>query len=631
MIESVPNFRAIKVNAKCEHPHNLLFFDTETTTTQVDEDTQHLHLQFGVAERVTFNRGRWSKPTESVFTTTGEFWDLVEANTRKKSTLWVMAHNLGGFDFNVMGAVQPLLDRGWTIEKFIVECPPFLIDFSRDGARIRLIDSLNYVRASLEQIGNEVGIPKGTDPGSDRPMAERLDYCRNDVRILRTFMLNYMTFIAENDLGNFAITGASQAMNAWRHRFAPTYTGRDGKPRVKVFPTEGPEYEAIERRSYFAGRTGADFIGDYPGEVFCFDVNSLFPAMMRQHRYPYCLKGKGRGLPLSHARMLLDRGYGFVADVELNVPEGCDWYPWRGERVTFPTGRFSTTLCTGELELALKHGHVVRIGQWQQYRMADLFSSYVDSFYAMRRRFAEEGQTLWAYICKVLFLNSLYGKFGQKIPQWEECEEDVGFPTEGPNGEPILDPILMMNGVKYRRVGGIVERRLEEDRGKARGAFVAVASHVTSYARLALLEGMQAAGRSEVLYYDTDSLFVTSEGHRRLSEAGILDDKKLGLWKFEARSDGIVIHGPKDYAFGSRTKIKGIRRNAERLGPNVFRQDKFHSYKGSIFHNRMGEMIITREVKHLSRIYMKGVILDSGRVRPFRFPDELPLTERPPP
>lgn len=628
MIEDIPNFRAISGNAKCEHPHNILFFDTETVTEVVGEE-QRLHLQFGVAERLTFNRGHWSRPTETVFTTRAEFWDLVEANTRQKSKLWVMAHNLGGFDFNVMGAIQPLLDRGWEIEKLIVECPPFVIDFVRDGAHIRLIDSLNYVRASLEQIGHEVGIPKGQDPGPDRPMEERLDYCRNDVRILRTFMLAYMAFVKDNDLGNFAITGASQAMNAWRHRFAPTYAGRDGRTKVKVFPTSGPEYEDIERRSYFAGRVGAEFIGKHEGDVVCFDVNSLFPAMMKQHLFPCSLKGKGKSMPIPEARKWLKLGYGLIADVVLNVPDGCDWYPWRGERVTFPVGRFTTTLCTGELQLALRHGHVVRIGAWQRYKMADLFGGYVEFFYSMRQKFKTDDLQLWAYICK-LFLNSLYGKFGQKIPQWEEYD-GADFPRCGPFGEPITHPMMTINDVLCRNVGGVFERRLPEDRGKARGAFVAIAAHVTSYARMALLHGFQDARRDQVLYYDTDSVFVTTEGRDNLSRAGVLDDNELGLWKLEAEAEGITVHGPKDYVFNGKVKIKGIRKNAIQLGPNVYQQAKFHSFKGSIFHNRMGEMLITDEIKHLSRTYTKGVVTPTGRVRPFKFPAELQLAGRAPP
>lgn len=623
--ESVPNFRAIDANAGKEHPHNLLFFDTETETTWVGDD-QYLHLQFGVAERLTHNRGKWGKATEYLFHTRDEFWDIVEANTRPKSKLWVMAHNLGGFDFSVMGGIHPLLKRGWTIEKLIIECPPFVVDFVRDGARIRLIDSLNYVRASLADMGQAIGIPKGVDPGGE--IDERLDYCRNDVRILRTFMLAWMAFVAEHDLGNFAITAAAQAMNAWRHRFAPKYTDRNGKEKVKVFPTSGPDYEPLERRGYFAGRVGAEFIGHHQGHVLCYDVNSLFPAVMKSKRYPYALKAAGDTLPLEHASLLLARGYGFIADVDLDVPEGCDWYPWRGERVTFPVGRFSTTLCTGELQLALEHGHVVRIGRWQQYRMADLFSSYVDYFYDLRQRFKVNGETLWAFICKI-FLNSLYGKFGQKIPQWEEVEDPSVFPTCGPRGEMLTSPMMTMDGVLFRKVGDLVERRLDEDRGKARNAFIAIAAHVTSYARLALLEGLQTAGREHVLYYDTDSLFADEEGRKALDEAGALDNDTIGLWKLEAEADSIEIRGPKDYTFGGVVKIKGVRKNAEQLAENVFRQEKFHSFKGSVFHNRMGEMLITLETKHLSRKYTKGVVLPDGSVRPFRFPEEEP--ERGPP
>lgn len=630
-----PSFRAIDGNAGCELPHEILFFDTETTQTPFnDEHGEGVinHLQFGVAEYVRWRNGGhrhrlgWSDPQEHIFTTAEEFWDVVEGHTKKKSRLWVMAHNLGGFDLDALGALDPLLERGWVITKFIIECPPFVIDLRRDGRTIRLIDSLNYTRSPLAVLGKAVGIPKGEDPGVDRPMEERLDYCRTDVRILRTFILSYVDFIQEHDLGNYAMTGASQAMNAWRHRFAPKYTARDGREKVKVFPTQGPEYETLERLSYFAGRTGCDFIGTVDERVTCYDVNSLFPAVMKQHRYPYTFKAKGKDMTLRLLRAMLDRGEAVIATVVLNTD--VDWYPYRGERVLFPVGEFETTLCTGELQLALDHGHIVTVGEWQSYKTADLFSTYVDFFYHLRQQYKAEGNTLWEYICKVTFLNSLYGKFGQKTPEWVDTD-DPNIPLVGPQGQPMPPTFEMTDAygitTMIRHMGDLVERKLPEDRGKARNAFVAIAAHVTSYARLALLEGMQAAGRENVLYYDTDSLFVLDPGRDALEKAGMLDPIELGKFKLEKEGPAIIIRGAKDYVFGGVTKTKGVRRlksessngyGAEQIGPNTYAQERFRSFRGSVYHNTLGKQMVFREIKTLSRIYTKGIVQDDGRVTP---------------
>lgn len=630
-MKEVPYFHAMASNHATQRPTSILFFDTETRFVPLEDGVTTRHdLHFGVSQYVRYrnDRGGWQRPQQTVFDTPTEFWDEVESRARPNTVLYVFAHNLGGYDFNVVGAHHTLLERGWELGMTVVECPPFILEFKRDKETILLLDSLNYTRDSLANIGRSMGLPKGEDPGVAATKEERLDYCIRDVDILRTFMCAFMDFVVDHDLGNFANTGASQAMHAWRHRFAPTYTQRSGRTAVRVFPTRGPEYETLERDGYYAGRVGADTIGELD-DIYYVDVNSLFPSVMLQEKFPYQLAGEGRTMTLSYLNSLLGRGDGIIAQVTLRTER--DWYPKRGtERLLFPDGTFETTLSTPEIKLALASGHLVSIGRWQSYKMADLFSSYIDYFYQLRLRFKAEGNGLWEYICKVAFLNSLYGKFGQKAPEWVP-DDTIEWPEADYLGRPI-GYILEINGTEYRKIGHIVERKLlDGDRGSAKTAFTAIACHVTSHARMRLLAGMEVAGRENCHYHDTDSIFLNRAGYERMLAAGAISPSELGKWKLECvdKATGLpdpgpmTIRGLKDYTYKGQTKIKGINRRARQLGPDTFEQEQFTSYAGSLRQQTDGIMTTRLIQKTLSREYTKGVVPEGGgRVTPIRLEEQ---------
>ena len=611
-----PVRRAIQGNQSNERPHQLVFFDTETTTATHEGDWLELPLQLGYAERVRWQsgRGKWSEPTGHDFDTREGFWTWLEDQAVRKKLLWVFAHNFAGFDLKVMGGFEELIGRGWKLTKLIAECPPFVADFEKDGKKLRLIDSLNYARMPLAKIGEALGLPKMEDPGEEDVEARRV-YCRNDVAILRSFICGLIDFVQEHDLGNFSLTMASQAMNAWRHRFAPHYTARNGRENVKVFPSL-PEESLFERKAYMAGRTEAFYIGHVEGPVHSFDVNSLFPAVMRDNLFPSQIARSGDRLPPQRAKALLDKGLGLICEVVIDTDR--PWYPQHdGERMVYPVGRFTTYLCTPELALALDSGHVVSIGRWQSYRMVDLFSTYVEYFYERRQEYKSIGNDLYQLICKVGFLNSLYGKFGQKVPEWT----DVTGTEEADFVPAFLTYVIVKDEDNpprhYRRIGNLVERREPVSRDTARNAFVAIAAHVTSYARVALLHGITTAEPSNVYYCDTDSVYTNDEGAQRLLSAGLVDQSKLGSWKHEGTQDSIDIHGPKDYAWGTERKIKGVRKTAEQIAPNEFMQAKFQGFKGSLRAGATDIMLIRYEKKVLRRVYLKGVVGDDGWVTPF--------------
>jgi DNA polymerase elongation subunit (family B) len=199
----------------------------------------------------------------------------------------------------------------------------------------------------------------------------------------------------------------------------------------------------------------------------------------------------------------------------------------------FPVGNFETFLSTPEIIYALEHGHIKKVLAINIYEKANIFSEYVEYFYNMRLEAKAKGDEVRTLLYK-LFLNSLYGKFGQKSNHWEKVGE--ADPTEVK-----LERIYDVDTKKFITVkifgGGIFRKNdLEEGENESFYSFPAIASHVTSYARMLLWKYIETAGIENVYYTDTDSLFVNLEGYKNLEKANYLNEDTLGLLKLEYQS-----------------------------------------------------------------------------------------------
>jgi len=167
---------------------------------------------------------------------------------------------------------------------------------------------------------------------------------------------------------------------------------------------------------------------------------------------------------------------------------------------------------------------------------------------------------------------------------------------------------------QYRQFAGLIEKL--EEKPESRDSFPAIASHITAYARMYLWELMKAAGLENVYYVDTDSLMVNEEGFEALRPR--IDPSKLGALKVEWESDEVVINGLKDYSIDGKLKAKGIRKDAVQTAPGVFTQDQFRGIEGMIREGELDRILIRTVSKTLLRTYLKGQVMESGKVFPLR-------------
>jgi hypothetical protein len=594
---------ALRDNRKGSIPGTFVFVDTETRQRVSDVGAQ-LHT-FKLGWACCWQRGRAKRPERIIWqklSTSGDFWQFLERCVEPHRKHVIIAHNMP-FDFCILGGFPAMHDLEYSEKMIYAGTGASILVFERDGCKVAWVDSLNYFKGRLADMGRAVGLPKGTIDFEHCTDAELSDYCHRDTEILLRFVRSYIAFIQSHDLGTFRYTIGGQALQGYRHRFM----------RCPIYIHDNTEALELERRGYYGGRSEAFYVGKSTGQTFHqLDVNSMYAYVMRECVFPYKLVRVLNDVPLDTLRRGVERDL-VVADVGLHTTEPAYPYRYKG-RLLFPVGDFDTTLTTPEVRYALEHGHLACCTKVAVYKPGVLFRDWVDSIYSLRKAARASGNTLYDELLKRL-LNHLYGKFGQRCEEWALLDEAAEL------ADGVYDFASTKTGRKgrFRYLGG--RTWVLQGLYEASESFPAISAHVCAYARMHLWSLMLTAGREHVYYCDTDSLIVDGEGLRRLGSW--VDASKLGYLKVEASSDTLNIFGVKDYVHGEKTRRKGIREAAQQVGPDSFVQEQWASLTGIINAGMAGEYVVKKVLKRLKRKYLKGVVQPGGRVRPYTFPSEL--------
>lgn len=587
----------LRDNKRSKYPQKFIFFDTETKQVKLsDKETEH-KLRLGVAVYIeySYKKGILSEQWFN-FKTKKEFWDFVKEKSYKKSRLVLIAHNIQ-FDFKVMSGFDELVKRGYELGKFILSNNANIWKFKTENHSILVLDNLNYFRNPLKVLGRTVGLEKIAMPDDKEIDEIWFNYCKRDVEILKVSWIKWINFVKKNDLGCFGLTLASQSFNAYRHRFKD----------YPIYIHKNRTITELERESYHGGRTECFYIGNFRGQTFySLDFNSMYPYVMREFEYPTKLTFSYESCSRSELSSALKK-FAVIARVKLDVKENV--FPYRQDnRLIFPTGIFETVLTTEELKLALKMNAVKEVKETAVYQKALIFRSFVDYFYSLRKEYKKKGNYLYNYLSKII-MNSLYGKFGQRIDVFEQ----IAFRPDLPNSIEYIWDWEEQRKIIRRIIMGKVEVSKEKIEGF--NAFAAIPSEVSANARLHLYNAIKRAGKENVFYCDTDSLFVNEKGFKNLRT--LISSSKLGYLKIEESDTELEIRGLKDYTFKGRTKIKGIKRDALKISENVFTQVQFEKVKSSLYKGRLNKQVMFKITKRLKRNYKKGEVLPSGKIIPF--------------
>lgn len=367
-------------------------------------------------------------------------------------------------------------------------------------------DVFNYLRMSVEKMGDLLGFPKRKFDPHDP------EYCERDARIVLKAARKCVEF-ADDKFGCRPMpTTASYSMAIYKAmKFTPIPQLGNNKTFAK---------------SYFGGRTEAFYIGRKRMSIY--DINSAYPFAMKQE-IPF-----GRPEYIRPSSNFRDTDFVLCA---VDIPEnryGLLPVKYGFGGLCFPVGRISGGFWGIELNKAIEYGaRLMRVENIIRYRdTGNYLSDYVDALYEMRLKYSDD-LILKSFI--KLVLNSFYGKLAAK--------NIVQKIVTDSNYDDIYNESFIFHG--KGRIG-IVER----DFGFNRAARVDIASYITARVRSILLDAIM---KYQPYYCDTDSIFI--DPRKRPDNVS----NKLGDFKFEGTYT-LNIVGAKMYFSDDGVKVacKGV-------------------------------------------------------------------------
>lgn len=577
-------------------PRNIILFDTETTSEPDENGKVIFDFILGSVIHIKLdNKYNIVKRTEIRLNTPNQFIEILLSKQTPKDRLFVIAHNIG-FDIRVLDLPERFKDRGFNSKPPIINNRVFLWTVETDKGKIDFIDTANFGVSTVERLGKDMGIDKLDIDFYNYTLDELYTYCLHDVLILEKFILQYLSFLDTNDLGSFGSTIASQSLITFRSKFL----------HKKIHIHNKKEAIELERNSYYGGRVEALFIGEKKDEKYYYlDFNSMYPYVMKNYKSPVKFKGYTTEVPIGYMKARMKRSY-CIAKVELETDNNI--YPLRTKtKLIFPIGRFTTYLHHNELERALNDGHIKRVLECAVYDSEYIFGDYVNFFYSLKEKYTTESNLSWRFMSK-LFLNSLYGKWGQIKTHREEvgeCDPSITWRM------PVYNQAENKHYVEFAWCGKIY-RELRE--GETSFSFPAIAGSVTANARMWLFKHIEIAGKKNTYYMDTDSLIVNQTGYETLKS--ILSETELGKLKIEHKASNVRIYGAKDYIFGETVKKKGVPSKAEQLTENSWKYLQFQGMINWLNNGAKGSPTGQYRIKRRISKYRKGIVNSNGEVTP---------------
>lgn len=578
----------------------MLFFDTETKHT--DNGKLQYHTM-DMAYTYLLDYRRHKGIVESAFTYFDKSIDLcryIDEHCYLGTVLTLVSHN-AFFDIQNIGFFPYFTERNWEVDFYYDKGLTYILVLKQDNRTIKVLSSTNFYDFSLKQLGDMVGIKKTEVSFDTSTRAEIAEYCKNDVRILVTAMLDYFRFIDVHNCGNWAMTKSGQAYNAFRHAHMTH--------KIQVHNDE--TVIALERSAYFGGRTEAFKLGDIDGGPFVsLDINSMYPYVMRSYDFPTRLIDYNTVYGVSEIAERLDR-FAMIADCDVETSEPVFAKVIDG-KLCFPVGRFNARICSGALSYAIANNMIVRVNAVAVYDKAPVFRDFVDYFYPLKAEYKREGNKVFERLVK-LMLNSLYGKFGQRrsvINQFTDFHGEDYYRMESYDmvtGERILESKFLNT---------VIQQYGMEETDKT---VVAIPAHITEYARLLLWSIIKSVGYGRVLYCDTDSVKMRVSDLSRVTHA--IDNGKLGALSNEGTFNRFSIYGPKDYVQDDYVKMKGIPKSAEHVVGTTYRYATFYRQAYHLWAKIPDRYVIGTTEKTLKREYTKGVVHSDCSVSPFVLSD----------
>ncbi len=449
-------------------------------------------------------------------------------------------------------------------------------------------DSFNIFPFSVKEIGKQIGLEKLEIPsdillkGFRDITQKHIEYCYRDCEIV----WNALRTIFEIT-GATKITLAGLALRYFRTEFQEHGISYDERYSTEFF------------KSYYGGRVEAFKLGKV--KAYKYDINSMYPYAMKNCVFPNpkYLKCK-KNIPPKLLLYLLKRNEGLAKVSIFHKKSKVGYLPYRRDgKLIFPVGNYTGIWNFNELRYALEKKVIeIKRVSYTVYGppYESPFKNFVDEVYA--KRLASTG--IYKTIYK-LILNSLYGKFAQRIKWDSEYFTDIPYDKM----KELAD-----NNVKFqvklfnsKRKDGFLETETEKDFLHTIPIF---SSYITSFSRVHLLQYLTKHSKY-IAYCDTDSIATTMRLSYNSTLLGELKREPVTMTEIKGNKSYTEIHDNETVSI----KLKGVPVKATQIGTARYRYQKMIKTREALARG-IDPGVFNFVEKEIRAVYDKRIVQKKG-------------------
>jgi DNA polymerase elongation subunit (family B) len=312
-------------------------------------------------------------------------------------------------------------------------------------------------------------------------------------------------------------------------------------------------------------------------KIYAYDINSLYPFVMKEYPYPIgtptyfegnILKIENNPFGFFYCKIIApDNLLHPILQTHIKTKDGI--------RIISPLGSWEGMYFSEELYNAQKFGYKFEILWGYTFQKGFIFKDYIDNLYNLRLQYPKDNPM--NLICKLL-LNSLYGRFGMDdsfiFSQIISKKDYPNFEKQKGFKESIQDLIELGDNYLVQLKNPQVGIKTDLDNGfETHNVNIAIAAAVTAYARIHMSQFKNNPLLPNLYYSDTDSCYFDSplpfKPNAFQAEADhFISSTVLGKLKLEGIYDKTLFLAPKVYALEnsligeSVTKIKGLTKES---------------------------------------------------------------------
>lgn len=503
-------------------------------------------FRYAYCRVIRFTKGTISRCESKGFCSVSDLWEYIRNKVEPNHKQWIFCNqllNLARLD----SFIEQIYSSGYNNDRITISDPPVILDIANGSRKIIFVDYRNYFRKPFSIS------PDGADDYlfwsvvCSNNMDAIHGICKERCELLSRNILDLIKFHRDNNFGSWKPTISGLAWQAYRKRFN----------RTKIYPTIDKKIKEIERSSYFGGTCICHKRGVHEEQLYKLDVNSLYPYIYSTSELPTSLD-EVIDCEWQECKDTTIDWTKCIAQVEIKHNER--FYPYRGrEDYSRKDSRYRTVLCGRELDKANSIGDISSFGCIIKYNTSCILKEFGNYLYGKRLASNEEHGINSRDFIKS-YLNSIYGKWAQRIPTWIDRPEIRAV-------EPWAQWkfIDATNGkeVTLRSIAGFVQE--ESDSSDFEYTFVAIPAFITANARVYMDNIANVAGRENIYYEDTDSIITNVTGYDRLLLRNLCHQRNFGKLKLEKEIRSASLYGIRDYDLDGRITVSGIKTTANRF------------------------------------------------------------------